>query len=143
MREYRFRIGLQEKVGSKRISYTCYTLDQLITGRMWDKDRYEVISKAEYSGYKIKNVELYEGDIVRNEIMDDEGDQAQYLVCVYIKEWGMYSLIMMDEYHKYTEEGAEGLDEFMFWTFPIDEKDNEQRSICGNIYANPELLESL
>lgn len=104
------------------------------------KDIYEVML---YSGHLVNNVCLYDGDIVRNTKMDESGDENEYLVCCFIKEWAMFGMLTIDEYHNYQKEGAECLDEYMFWTFPIEDKDNEQRRICGNIYENKNLLQSL
>jgi hypothetical protein len=98
---------------------------------------------CQFSGHQVNGINLYESDIVRNEKMEDEYDTTEYLVCVFIKEWAMFGLLTIEEYHKYKKEGAEALDETMFWTFPINDKDNEQRRICGNIYSHPELLQSL
>jgi hypothetical protein len=98
---------------------------------------------CQFSGHQVNGINLYESDIVRNEKMEDEYDTAEYLVCVFIKEWAMFGLLTIEEYHKYNKEGAEALDETMFWTFPINDIDNEQRRICGNIYSHPELLQSL
>ena len=44
------------------------------------------------------------------------------------------------EYQKYLDEGAESLDEFMFWTYTFNEDDIAKANICGNIHQNPELL---
>lgn len=98
---------------------------------------------GQYTNHNIHDQRLYAGDIIRNEKMDDYEDAVEYLVCTFITEWAMFGLLTVDEYHKYNSEGAEALDEYMFWTFPIDDKENEQRRICGNIYSTPELLQSL
>jgi len=105
-------------------------------------DYHEVIPETvcQFSGHRVNGVNLYESDIVRNEKMEDEYDTTEYLVCVFIKEWAMFGLLTIEEYHKYNKEGAEALDEESFWTFPINDKDNEQRRICGSVYSNPELL---
>lgn len=95
---------------------------------------------TQFTNHLIHDKELYAGDIIRNEKMDDYEDAVEYLVCTYILEWAMFGLLTIDEYHKYNSEGAEALDEYMFWTFPIDDKENEQRRICGNIYEIPNLL---
>lgn len=96
----------------------------------------------QYSGHRIKGIRLFEGDIVRNEISTDEGDRRLYYICMFIKEWAMFSLLESEEYADYKKSGADALDESMFWTFPIEEKENELRAICGNIYEHPKLLTS-
>lgn len=95
---------------------------------------------TQYTNHNIHDKELYAGDIIRNETMDDYEDAVEYLVCVFITEWAMFGLLTIDEYHKYNTKGADSLDEIMFWTFPIDDKENEQRRICGNIYETTNLL---
>lgn len=94
----------------------------------------------QFTNHQISGVDLYDCDIIRNEKMDDYEDAVEYLVCAFIAEWSMFGLLTIDEYHKYNAEGADALDETMFWTFPIDDKENEQRRICGNIYENSNLL---
>lgn len=105
-------------------------------------DYHEVIPETfcQFTGHQVNDISLYESDIVRNEKMEDEFDTTEYMVCVFIKEWAMFGLLTIDEYHEYNQGGAEVLDESLFWTFPIYDKDNEQRRICGNIHSNPELL---
>lgn len=100
-------------------------------------------NKMLFTGHLVNGINLYESDILRNTKEGDIEDINEYMVCVFIKEWAMFGLLTIDEYHKYNLEGAESLDESSFWTFPIYDKDNEHRRICGNIYSNPELLQSL
>lgn len=97
---------------------------------------------TQYTCHKVNGQDLYVGDILRNTKFSETEDENEYLVCCYIKEWSMFGLLMVDEYHKYLEDGAEGLDETDFWTFPIEDKENEQRRICGNIYDNKNLLQT-
>lgn len=145
MQEYKFR--------GKRIDNNQWVYGSLITwptGEMeivncdsdTTGDKISVIPETVgiWSGHKINETDLYAGDIVRNEIMNDEGDIMKYMVCMFIKEWTMFAMLWVYEYQNYLNGGAEALDESMFWTFPIEDKDNVQRRICGNIWDNPELL---
>lgn len=85
--------------------------------------------------------EIYEGDIRREEIEYDEGDDREYYVCVYIKEWARFAwLNLPGEYNEYLDNGIEHLDETMQETFGIFENEEQETIICGNIYQNSELL---
>lgn len=86
--------------------------------------------------------ECYEGDIKREMIEHDDGDTYHYFVCVWIKEWAMFCWLSITdgEYQKYLDEGADSLDEVMFWTYAFEAEDIAKSKICGNIYQNPELL---
>lgn len=140
---------------NKKITYDHFWIDS--DGDVWyDRDPNGVdmsgsrrilpanrLHLMQYTGHKVNNIDLYEYDILRNEKMNDEMDDIEYLVCVFINEWAMFGLLTIEEYHNYLKDGADCLDEFLFWTFPIDDKENEQRRICGDIFSTPELLKSL
>lgn len=85
------------------------------------------------------NKEVYEGDIHRQEIEHDDGDERYYMVCVWIKEWSMFGWLTADEYHTYLSKGAESLDEFLFWSYTVERAD--QITVCGNIFEHPNLIE--
>lgn len=103
-------------------------------------ERYGDIEVMQWTGHQINGVDLYDLDIVRNEKFGEEDEVTEYFVCVWIQEWAMFSLLTVDEYIDYKQLGVDGLDTSSFWTFPIDDKENEQRRICGSIYTKPELL---
>lgn len=105
-------------------------------------ERYGDIEVMQWTGHQINGVYLYDLDIIRNEKFGEEDEVTEYFVCVYIQEWAMFGLLTVDEYNSYKEDGAEALDYTDFWTFPIDDKENEQRRICGNIYENENLLQT-
>lgn len=111
-----------------------------LIGSIPEDDDEQFFVHMQYSGHKVKGIRLFEGDIVRNEVSTDQEDECGYYVCVFILEWSMFALLELEEYTDYKTSGAEGLDDTTFWTFPIDEKDNEFRAICGNIYENSSLL---
>lgn len=84
--------------------------------------------------------EVYEGDIHRQEIEEDDGDRRFYYVCVWIKEWSIFAWLCItnSEYQKYLDEGAESLDESMFWTYTVERA--KDITVCGNIFETPKLL---
>lgn len=106
----------------------------------------ELETVGEYTGHKIKEVDLYEGDIVRVEENGDgvdPSDKMTYYVVVWLKEWTMFSLLRVsDEYQDYINGSVDDLDTSMFWTFPLDVEDigSSQHFLCGNIFDNKELL---
>lgn len=88
---------------------------------------------GQYTGFKDKDDKpLYEGDIVR----DDEN----LCVVVFIEKWGMFSLILKEEYESYKLLGTESLDETMFFTFNISDR---VFKLKGNIYDNEDLLQAI
>lgn len=105
---------------------------------------YSVIPETvgQFTGHQIGGIDLYDGDIVREEMAGEEGDERLYLVVAWIREWGMFGGINIEgEYEDYLSGGTEQLDESSFWTFPITaESEFATISICGNIHDNPELL---
>ena len=69
-----------------------------------------------------------------------EVDIHYYLVVTWVKEWCMFCVLRIDEYHDYLEHGIEALDEPMFWTYTLEDTDSRKFFLCGNIHQNPELL---
>lgn len=89
------------------------------------------------------NKEIYEGDIRREEIEFEDGDEIHYYVCVWINEWSMFAWLSATdgEYQKYLSEGAESLDTTSYWTYPASDGDRQDIVVCGNIFEHPHLLE--
>lgn len=100
----------------------------------------------QFTGHKINEVDVFEGDIIRleeNEDGVDPADQMTYYVVVWIKEWCMFATLRAcDEYPDYLAKGVDGIEADMFWTFPLDTSDTttSKHFLCGNIFDNPELL---
>lgn len=128
---------------------------KMLKFRVWDKVNKKMIDALELTseGYKMRfnleertsddivwlqftglhdknGKEIYEGDIIN----DWEGNDC---VVTWIFEWGMYASLFSHEYSNYKSHCIDSIDETMFWTFPIE---NKEASIIGNIYENPELL---
>lgn len=86
------------------------------------------------------NKEIYIGDISREVIEYDDGDETEYYVCCWIKEWCRFAwLNTVGEYDEYLENGIENLDEDTT-TFGVFNYDLDKLNICGNIFENPEKL---
>ena len=69
---------------------------------------------------------IYESDILE----DKEGNIG---AVVWIKEWGMFGVLVGDEFEDYINGGVKKLEESLFWTFPVE---NFEFKKIGNIYEN-------
>jgi len=87
-----------------------------------------------------KGNKVFNGTIAFTEVEEDEGDRRIYVVCVWIEEWSMFAFLTVEEYKNYLENGFESIDEPMFWTYNL--QDSEKYHYAGNIFDNPELLNS-
>jgi hypothetical protein len=76
------------------------------------------------------NKEIFEGDFFRIEDDLGDGNEVEYYVITWIKEWSMFGSLSSTEWQNYKKVGAKCLDEIMFWSFPLDGKDID---IIGSI----------
>lgn len=86
-----------------------------------------------------KGQDLFEYDIVFDEIEEEDGDRRLYYVCKYIPEWGKFVFLTYGEHLLYEDcgIGSEGLEDD--GTFSIEWSENYH--YAGNYFQNPELLE--
>jgi uncharacterized phage protein (TIGR01671 family) len=87
-----------------------------------------------------KDVEIFEGDILRETIELEEGDVNHYFIVTWISEWCLLAALLHTEYEKYVKYGADSLDESMFWTFTIER--GNQFAVCGNIHQHPNYIQN-
>ncbi|WIT94472.1 hypothetical protein CRP19_000041 [Riemerella phage vB_RanS_CRP19] len=86
----------------------------------------------QYTGFKDKNEKsIYEGDILRDEV-------DNICIVIFIKEWGMFGGVSVEEYGVYEAIGIDALDIELVYTFHLE---NGAFRIVGNIYENPKILE--
>lgn len=79
--------------------------------------------------------DIYEGDIFRITLEDDEGDEVIYYIVTWLKEWAMFATLDAGEYVNYMDNGIKALDRVDYWTFTIE--DVSEYSIIGNIKEHP------
>lgn len=93
---------------------------------------------CQYTGKKtIKGNDLFENDIVFEEIEEESGDRRIYFVCKWIEEWGGFTFLLLHELFDYEDNGIKGLDEQEYYNI----EDAEKLHYAGNYIDNPELLE--
>jgi uncharacterized phage protein (TIGR01671 family) len=113
---------------------------------MFDNDNHDLpkdVIFLQFTGHIDKNgVDIFEGDIKRDTIEYDEGDEIYYFVCTWVHEWTMFAWLSTTdgEYEKYLSHGAEALDTTMYWSYPLEKGEKITTAVCGNIYQRPELL---
>lgn len=86
--------------------------------------------------------EIYEGDIRREEIELETGDERLYFVCTWIKELTMFAWLTPEEYLEYTDKDPQEFDIIFEDENPysLDATETQYYIVCGNVYENPELL---
>ncbi len=98
----------------------------------------------QYTGLKdSKGIEIYEGDIFRQEIEEDRGDIRNYLVVMWIKQRAAFYLIPVEHMNVLENNNCEEEKEFS-WLFEhaslYDFNIYTKLPLVGNVYQNPELL---
>lgn len=82
-----------------------------------------------------KGKEIYEGDIFRETIEEDDGDLTYTYIVTWIEEWTMFAALAPHERNDYLAEGISALSRTDYWTFPLDDAENSE--VVGNIYEHP------
>lgn len=103
---------------------------------IYDRDKFIPLQSTGHVDSAHK--EIFECDILRETIEMEHGDVNHYFIVTWISEWSMFAALMHEEYDKYLSNGAEALDESMFWTFTI-EKGNGF-TVCGNILEHTDYI---
>jgi hypothetical protein len=90
---------------------------------------------GQFTNFKLKKGrEVYHGDIAFTEVEKDHGDIRLYMVCWWIKEWGVFAWLNDYEYLSYIDNGISALDEGFQNTYNME--DSEKFNYAGNIYDN-------
>ena len=94
---------------------------------------------SQFTGRKLaKGNKVYEGTIAFIEKEHNFGDERTYVVCVWIDEWSMWAWLEDYELRNYNNDGVEGLDADLFWSYTMI--DSEKFHYAGNIFDRPELM---
>lgn len=92
----------------------------------------------QFTGLHDKNgKEIYEGDIKRETIEYDEGDEVMYFVCVWFAPMSAFVWMSFGDTITVWEDNTED-----GYPFALDPKEQGMTTICGNIHEHPELLRS-
>lgn len=92
----------------------------------------------QYTGKKsIKGNELYENDIVFEEIEEDDGDRRIYFIVKWIEELAVFTFLHYHEFVGYEDNGVKTLDDCEYY----DLSDSERMHYKGNYLLNPDIFE--
>jgi len=148
MREIRFRgkrkNGTEMLIGDLNyINGQVYIFQRTPETPVNSPDWFEVDPETvgQFTGHIDKNgKEIFEGDIKREEIEQDNGDIRFYFVCVWIQEWSLFGWLSTNdsEYQDYIDNGAHTLDDVMFWTYGVV---SDKSVVIGNIHDHPKYLD--
>lgn len=86
---------------------------------------------------RYNGVDFYEGDICRT-----KDEESLTLILCWIESNCMCAWLTKEEYDANKCDALE-FDEILFWTYSFDDEAAKSIDIIGNIYDNPELLQSL
>jgi hypothetical protein len=114
------------------------------SGLEMELNRKDDIEIMQYTGHRLRDKDIYEYDIIRQEEEGEDGDEVTYYIVIWLQEWSMFAgLRVNDEYQDYISGGVEKLDTTMFWTFPFDTDETYCKLfLCGNLFETPDLIPS-
>lgn len=97
---------------------------------------------GQFTGFKDhQQKEVYEGDIYRECLETDHGDQYAYSVCIWLPEYASFCLLGAGEYLEYESTGVSSFEPANRYSYLLDEVEFGLLTRVGNIYENPQLLE--
>ncbi len=88
------------------------------------------------------NNPIYEGDIYRDTIENEEGDEVLYFVCVKVDELGGFVWMDTNEYQIWLINPEMVVNDEDEPPYHLNKKYCSKIEIIGNIYENPDLLNS-
>lgn len=90
---------------------------------------------------RCRNIEVFEDDILLDEIECDEGDIHNLFIVTYIPERSAFALLSPMEREVYDEQGIEGIQEnFDGFRYEVIEEDIQKMHYRGNIYSDRNIL---
>lgn len=119
--------------------YTARNIAQIID----ETGAYNVIrdSIGEFTGFTLADtVELFEDDIVfeDSEIENDNGETTKlYFICTWMKEWGCFTLLLIDEYVQCIEQGIMPDEYTLCHNYMLSQED------CSKIHYHSNIHEGL
>lgn len=110
----------------------------LLPGEDWVWFEENQFIPLQYTGKKsIKGNELYENDIVFEEIPTEYGDRRIFFIVKWIEELAVFTFLHYHEFMEYEDNGAKALDDCEYY----DLSDSKRMHYKGNYLLNPDIFE--
>lgn len=78
--------------------------------------------------------EIYVGDIFREQIEEDWGDNLSYYIVTYLTEWTMFAALSPEEWNSYNADGIRAIQMEDYWTFPLENA--HEQLVIGNVFEH-------